>query len=149
MLSHICCYRFLFILTDDVVKMADVIAIYLADVIAIVCEMVLLLTFWCYYLADVIAIDLKLWQMLKPLSGPVYLMADVIAICGWCYYHYFAVGMYYHGSWCYYYLLLIDWLMLLPMWLVLLPLFYSVLADVVAMVVDVKTTQGDGLYGRC
>ena len=39
--------------------------------------------------------------------------------------------------------------MLLPMWLVLLPQFYSVLADVVAMVVDVKTTQGDVLYGRC
>ena len=36
MLSNIYCYRFLFILTDVVVKMADVKAIYLADVIAIV-----------------------------------------------------------------------------------------------------------------
>ena len=42
--------------------------------------------------------DLKLWQMLKPLSGPVYLMADVIAIVVDVITTIIAVGMYYHGS---------------------------------------------------
>ena len=53
----------------------------MADVKPLLCEMVLLLTFRYYYLADVIAIDLKVADV-KTTLGPVYLMADVIAICG-------------------------------------------------------------------
>ena len=76
-------------MTDVVVKMADVKAMYLADVIAIVMWdgvithiLILLLSGRCYChrfesVADV-----------KTTLGPVYLMADVITICGWCYYHY-------------------------------------------------------------
>ena len=43
MLSHIMLFLII-ILTDVIVKVADFIATYLADVIAILCEMMLLLT---------------------------------------------------------------------------------------------------------
>ena len=81
----------------------------------------------------------------KPL-GPVYAMADVIANvvdvnttvlqlehnnCGWCY--------------CY---LLIEWLADVIA-NVADVIATSVLADDIAMVVDVKTTQGDWCFGRC
>ena len=71
--------------TDVIVKVADVIATYLADVIAINCVR------WCYYshfniyydvyyLADVIG--QRFWTVadVKTTLGPVCIMADVIAI---------------------------------------------------------------------
>ena len=76
-------------------------------------------------MADVIAIVVDVITTALQIEC-VVMVADVTAIykwlIGWCYCQ---------GGWCYCHL------------------FYSVLADVVAMVVGVKTTQGDGFYGRC
>ena len=112
------------ILTDVNVKVADVMATYLADVIAIVVWdgvithilicIVMLLSGICNCQEFLTVVDVKTTFRTSMYNGWCY------CHCGWCYYQYFAVGMCYHGSWCYYYLLLIDWLMLLPMWLMLL-----------------------------
>ena len=70
-------------------------------------------------MADVIAIVVDVVTTIKQLEC-INMVADVTAtycyLIGWCYCQ---------CGWCYCHL------------------FYSVLADVIAMVVDVKTTQGD------
>ena len=146
MLSHIILFLII-ILTDVIVKVADFIATYFGrcychfmwyDVIThnLICIM-MFLSGRCYCQRFFVVVDVKTTLWTSIYNGWCY------CHCGWCYYHYFAVGMCYNGSWCYCYIIMIDWLMLLPRWLMLLPLFYSVLAGVIAMVVDVKTTQGD------
>ena len=79
--------------------------------------------------------------MVKPLFIPVLWL--MFCHGGWCCWHLVAnnVGRCYcHSSWCYCYIFL--WLMLLPQWLMLLWLGTFVLADVIAMVANVITTQG-------
>ena len=84
------------------------------------------------FISSIMADLLPWWLMLLPLSCKLYKMADVIAMVAVFFFFFFL------------------WLMLLPQWLMLLPLGTLVLADVIAMVADVITTQGDwGAFGRC
>ena len=68
----------------------------------------------------------------EPLFGPVYVMADVIANVADVTATILQIGLSW-GSWCYCYFFVAD---------VITTFVYCVLADVIAMVVDVKTTQG-------
>ena len=85
--------------------------------------------------------------MLKPLFGPVYIMADVIAIVADVVATALQIWLYCNGSWCYCYIFMIGWCYCQGGWCYC-HFVCSVLADVVAMVVDVKTTQGRMVYGR-
>ena len=69
----------------------------------------------------------------EPLFGPVYVMADVIANVADVTATIMQIELSW-GSWCYcYFFFVAD---------VITTFVYCVLADVIAMVVDVKTTQG-------
>ena len=71
------------------------------------------------FISSIMADVLPWWLMLLPLSCKLYKMADVIAMVFFFFFFFFFL------------------------WLMLLPLGTLVLADVIAMVADVITTQGD------
>ena len=128
MLSHLMLYLII-LLTDVIAKVtvADLITTFiLADVIAIIMwDGVITHLLMKYYMLTIWQMLLPMilsWYMLKPLFGPVYVLADVIAIVADAIATVLQIGLYNNGSWCYCYLFMIDWLMLLPRWLMLMPL---------------------------
>ena len=97
----------------------------MADVIAISMwiDVITHILLYIVYMADVIA-NLFVMVYVEPHYGPVFVMADVIAIVADVFATILQIELYYNSSWCYYcfffviatYVFLVCWLMFLPWW---------------------------------